>query len=96
MELSGLSLIGFGRGAVGGATWQAPNPVTGEQLGPVFHSASAAELDRATRLASDAAPELARSTGADRGRLGGLAPDERAEAVLQSRTSRRGRSSAMR
>lgn len=69
MEMHGFSLIGFGRGAAGDATWQAPNPATGEDLVPVFHSASAAEVDRAAQLASDAAPALARSSGADRGRL---------------------------
>ena len=69
MELHGFSLIGFGYGAAGGATWQAPNPATAEDLAPVFHSASAVEVDRAALLASDAAPGLARSSGADRGRL---------------------------
>lgn len=69
MEIQGFSLIGFGRGAAGGATWQATNPAAGEKLSPVFHSASSAELDGASRLASDAAPALAQSSGADRGKL---------------------------
>lgn len=69
MELHGLSLIGFSTGATGGATWRAFDPAAVADLPPIFHSASAPELDRAARLAAEAAPSLAQSTGSDRGRL---------------------------
>ena len=69
MELRGFSLIGFGTGAPGGATWQAFDPANSENLLPVFHSARATEVDRAAGLAAEAAPFLAQASGTDRGRL---------------------------
>ena len=69
MESRGLSLLGFGSGAAGGTVWRAINPATGEKLLPDFHSAGTSDLERATRLAVGAAPLLARSSGAERGRL---------------------------
>jgi NADP-dependent aldehyde dehydrogenase len=63
MELKGLSLIGFGLGAPGGAPLTATNATTGEKLAPVFQSASAAEVEQAARLAAAAAPVYARTTG---------------------------------
>ena len=63
MELKGLSLIGFGEGASGGAPLHASNATTGEKLAPVFQSASAAEVERAARLAASAAPVYGRTGG---------------------------------
>ena len=69
MDLRGLSLIGFGRGAPGGAVFQAFDPARAVPLEPVFHSASASDLDRAVQLAAAAAPAWARLTGAGRNRF---------------------------
>lgn len=54
MELIGTSIIGFGRGQSGGATFTAFDPSTGEAVGPDFHSAGLAELGRACELAGEA------------------------------------------
>lgn len=69
MELQGLSLIGFGTGAAGGAALHAHNAATGEKLAPVFQAASAAEVDRAGNLAAAAAPVLSALPGSARGKL---------------------------
>jgi NADP-dependent aldehyde dehydrogenase len=69
MELHGISLIGSSTGAAGGAKLQALNATTGEVLAPVFHSASAAEVDRAGRLAAAAAAVLAQTSGAVRAKF---------------------------
>lgn len=66
MELKGLSLIGFGEGATGGAPLTASNATTGEKLSPVFQSASAAEVERAAQLAAAAAPLYAATSGKTR------------------------------
>src|SRR5271157_5765550 len=63
MELSGLSFLGARRGAIGGRTFQAANPATGESIGPVYHSASAAELDEAVHAAAGAFTSYSRATG---------------------------------
>ncbi|TAN22255.1 MAG: aldehyde dehydrogenase (NADP(+)) [Acidobacteria bacterium] len=48
-------------------SFQARNPATGEWLDPVFHSASAADLERAAAGAAAAAPVYARCSGRERG-----------------------------
>ncbi|MEO8670915.1 MAG: aldehyde dehydrogenase (NADP(+)) [Tahibacter sp.] len=67
MELQGLSLIGAQRGAPGGAEFTAFDPVSAEDLPLTFHSASVADAQRATALASTAAPVLAALDGRQRG-----------------------------
>ena len=69
MELHGLSLIGFASGAPGGAMFRAFDPARAAALEPGFHSASAAELQRAVQLAAAAAPVWAKLTGATRNRF---------------------------
>jgi NADP-dependent aldehyde dehydrogenase len=54
MQIKGTSIIGFSRGTVGGDTFAAFDPVTGEPVSPDFHSAETAELDRAAKLAASA------------------------------------------
>ncbi|MGB8258826.1 MAG: aldehyde dehydrogenase family protein, partial [Terracidiphilus sp.] len=63
MELHSLSLLGNRRGLRGGQTFHAVNPQTGEALDPVFHSASAAEVDEAVRLADEAFASYSRTSG---------------------------------
>jgi NADP-dependent aldehyde dehydrogenase len=65
----GTSIIGFARGVVGGAVLQGFNPATGENLAPVYHSASAAEVDQAARLAHAAFGAYSQTTGAERARF---------------------------
>ncbi len=67
MQLAGLSLLGFGTAAVGAEEFHAVDPATGNDLEPAFHSAQAADVETATRLAAAAAPVLGRKTGAERG-----------------------------
>ena len=62
-ELSGFSFIGVRRGATGGQTFQAANPATGEAIGPVYHPASAAEVDEAVRAAAEAFVSYSRASG---------------------------------
>lgn len=54
MELLGTSFLGSQRGAQGGATFQAMNPVTADPLPELFHSASLSDVDTAAQLASEA------------------------------------------
>lgn len=68
-DLKGTSIIGFGRGAVGGETLQGFNPATSENLLPLYHSASTAELDQAARLAHEAFAVYSQATGAEKGRF---------------------------
>ena len=68
-ELQGTSIIGFGRGALNGGTLQGFNPATGADLLPVYHSASAAEVDHAVRLAHAAFGSYSQTTGAQRARF---------------------------
>lgn len=68
-ELKGTSIVGFQRGAAGGATLQGFNPATNENLLPVYHSASPAEVDQAAQLAHAAFATYAQTTGAERGRF---------------------------
>lgn len=68
-ELKGTSIIGFGRGALNGSTLQGFNPATGEDLPPLYHSASVAELDQAAQLAHAAFAIYSHTTGAERARF---------------------------
>lgn len=68
-DLQGTSIIGFQRGAVGGETLQGFNPATGENLLPVYHTASLDEVDQAARLAHDAFAVYSQTTGAEKGRF---------------------------
>ena len=68
-DLQGTSIIGFRRGAVGGATLQGFNPASGENLSPVYHSASLDEVNEAAQLAHAAFVTYSQATGADRARF---------------------------
>jgi NADP-dependent aldehyde dehydrogenase len=68
-ELSGTSIIGFRRGAENGGNVQGFNPATGEKLPPVYHPASAAEVNEAAQLAHAAFAIYSQTTGAERGRF---------------------------
>ena len=54
IEITGKSIIGFGRGSATGNTFHAFDPTTGKEVEPNFHSATSAELDRSVSLANDA------------------------------------------
>jgi alpha-ketoglutaric semialdehyde dehydrogenase len=69
MPLTGLSFIGSQRGETGGAAIYAINPATGERVDPVYHSASAAEVDQTVQLASQAFPVYAALSGKEKGAL---------------------------
>jgi NADP-dependent aldehyde dehydrogenase len=58
-NLSGLSFLGFRRGAVGGRVIRAMNPTTRTALPELFHSALPAEVEDAVKLAQRAAPVFA-------------------------------------
>jgi NADP-dependent aldehyde dehydrogenase len=60
-ELIGRSIIGFHRGVLNGDTFHAVNPVTGEELPPDYHAASAAEVEKAVQLASSAVESYRRT-----------------------------------
>ncbi len=63
MELQGTSLLGFGRGSGAGRWFNGMNPINGESLAPRFEAASSEDLERATTLAANAAPEYASVSG---------------------------------
>jgi 2,5-dioxopentanoate dehydrogenase len=54
IEITGKSIIGFGRGKATGETFYAFNPETGKEIEPNFHSATEDELNRAASLANEA------------------------------------------
>jgi len=66
MKLSGKSIIAFRRGACNGDAIRAINPATGEELCPIYYSASPEEVDEAARLASKAFETYARISGKDK------------------------------
>ncbi|HEU4435789.1 MAG TPA: aldehyde dehydrogenase (NADP(+)) [Pyrinomonadaceae bacterium] len=68
-NLTGTSIIGFRRGAENGGTLHGFNPATGEQLSPLYHAASSAEVDRAAQLAHMAFAAYSQTTGAERARF---------------------------
>lgn len=65
-ELTGTSIIGFERGALNGGTLQGVNPATGDDLQPIYHSASAAEVDHAAQLAHAAFAIYSQTTGREK------------------------------
>lgn len=65
-ELQGTSIIGLRRGGSSGKTLQGLNPATGENLLPVYHSASGTDVDEAAQLAHDAFSVYSQTTGAQR------------------------------
>ncbi len=54
MELTGRSILGYGRGAESALRGAGVNPATGERLPPEYSSADAAEVTRAAELAQAA------------------------------------------
>ena len=66
MELTGLSFIGSQRGSRDGSSFQAFSPQTGAPIQPVFRSATAQELERSTRLATEAIASFAQTSGKTR------------------------------
>ena len=65
-DLQGTSIIGFRRGAPGNQTLQGFNPASGENLLPVYHSASLDEVEEAAKLAHSAFASYSQTTGAQR------------------------------
>lgn len=68
-ELSGTSIIGFRRGAANGGTVHGVDPATGEKLPPVYHTASAAEVEESAHLAHAAFASYSQTTGTERARF---------------------------
>jgi 2,5-dioxopentanoate dehydrogenase len=66
MELTGQSIIGYHRGAKTGKALHGFNPSTGEILQPAFYSASEAEVEESTRLASESFNRFSSSPGKER------------------------------
>ena len=62
-QLSGTSIIGYGRGATGGGPFHGISPSTGAELEPGYCAASAEEVDEAAQLASAAFEIYSGSTG---------------------------------
>jgi len=69
VELTGRSIIGFGRGKAQGETLWGFNPATGEKLMPVYLAASLAEVDEAAQLANRAFAVYSRMPGSERARF---------------------------
>lgn len=65
-QLTGTSIIGFGRGALNAGTLQGINPATGDNLQPIYHTASAAEVDRAAQLAHAAFATYSQTSGREK------------------------------
>jgi 2,5-dioxopentanoate dehydrogenase len=63
MELTGLSIIGYRRGESGGQSLNGFDPTTGEALPPVYHSASAGDVDDAVGLAAQSFSVYSRLSG---------------------------------
>jgi NADP-dependent aldehyde dehydrogenase len=66
MDLKGRSFIGWASGGDGGKTFTATNPATGQAIAPNYHTASAAEVDRAAKLAAQAFNSFSRTSGKER------------------------------
>lgn len=67
--LQGHSIIGAGDRPGAGSTFAGVNPATGEQLKPLFHSATTADAEEAARLAAEAFHTYGKLSGGDKGRL---------------------------
>ena len=65
-ELQGTSIIGFHRGGSSNRTLQGFNPASGENLLPLYHSATPEEVDQTVKLAHDAFAVYSQTTGAER------------------------------
>jgi len=65
-DFKATSFIGNTRGAETANTFTAFSPVTGDAVGPEFHSAVAGELDRAAQLAEAAFAELSSKSGKEK------------------------------
>lgn len=63
MEPHGKNLIGFSSSGEGATTFKSYAPATGTEIEPVFHGATAAEVDRAVALASEAFPVYRKLSG---------------------------------
>ena len=94
MNLDGLSLIGAARGAPGSKTFVATNASDGSPLPGEFHSASAAEVAQAARLAAEAFGDYSRRPATERGTLL-RAIAARLEANAAAITARAGLESAL-
>jgi len=66
LQLSGQSIVGFRRTASNNGPIHAINPATGEELRPIYYSASTSEVDAAARLASRAFEIYSRATGKEK------------------------------
>ena len=67
MELTGRSIIGYGRGQATDNPFQAFDPAAGRDLNPSFYSASLDETDRAAQLAADSFQPYRSLNGKERG-----------------------------
>lgn len=68
-EITGRSIIGFGRGSKSETTFTAFDPTTGKAVEPKFHSASLDELDRACELAESARIAYGKISGKDKAKF---------------------------
>jgi|HubBroStandDraft_4_1064222.scaffolds.fasta_scaffold02879_4 alpha-ketoglutaric semialdehyde dehydrogenase len=66
MELTGQSIIGYGRGGKTGAVLNGFNPSTGDVLPPNFYSASEIEVDKSVQLAAQSFVHSDRKGGKER------------------------------
>ena len=69
MQLHGKQIIGGEAVASSSSTFQASNPATGQKVSPVFHEATAGEVDAACGLAAQAFSTLRRSAPSQRASL---------------------------
>jgi NADP-dependent aldehyde dehydrogenase len=67
MELTGLSFLGTRRGTRNGGAFHAANPQSGSALPPAYHSATAADVDEAAKLASEAFDSYSQASGKSKG-----------------------------
>jgi len=65
-ELTGRSIIGFGRGESQTESQQGFNPTTGEHIPPTYYSATVDEVDRAAQLADQAFATYSRRSGREK------------------------------
>lgn len=66
MNLSGRSIIGFGRSETTSESFYAVNPVSGERLEPSFSCATSEDLETAVRLAHEAFATYGHASGRDK------------------------------
>ncbi|MDP1579025.1 MAG: aldehyde dehydrogenase (NADP(+)) [Candidatus Didemnitutus sp.] len=69
MKPDGSSLIGFGSGGPGGASFKAFDPAMDIFIEPSFPTVDASDVERAVQLAVAAAPAWAKLAGAQRGKF---------------------------